>query len=75
MAEMINQSCEGINESSPPSNERDQWQQEFAYEQNEPHKAENPYPQLIRALQKLPKSDQAEVAKILLKHLKSIQNG
>mgnify|MGYP001048110859 CR=1 FL=1 len=51
-----------------------QWQPEYENEKNQEPNEPTPYDQLNFALQELPKSDQAEVAKILLKKLQSIKN-
>ena len=52
-----------------------QWQPEYASDENQEQTEPSPYAQLKLALQELPKPDQAEVAKILLKKLQSIKTG
>ena len=51
-----------------------QWQTEYKFEENQEQTEPTPYDQLKLALQELPKSDQAEVAKILLQKLQSLKN-
>ncbi len=51
------------------------WEREFSGDDNQATKEDSSYEQLILALQKLPRKDQAEVAKVLLEKLNSITIG
>jgi len=63
----------GLSEDLNPEQRADNWEQEFpegdSVRTSEP---EEPYSQLMEALKKIPKEDQAQIAKILLNKLKSI---
>lgn len=51
-----------------------QWQPEYVSDKNQEQSEPSPFEELTLALQQLSKTDQAEVAKILLKKLQAIQN-